>query len=114
MEENSTEMRSLALTPTWSVATVLTIFVAVSLLVERSIHRLSNVSYTHIILSLRFLFSPSGITFLSCVFSLSFSLVLSFIIIFIILSGTEKYFLLCNKDYYNEPPMFFSGRSFFF
>lgn len=42
MEENSTEMRSLALTPTWSVATVLTIFVAVSLLVERSIHRLSN------------------------------------------------------------------------
>ncbi|XP_008778457.2 MLO-like protein 14 isoform X2 [Phoenix dactylifera] len=36
------EMRSLALTPTWSVATVLTIFVAVSLLVERSIHRLSN------------------------------------------------------------------------
>ncbi|GMN44772.1 hypothetical protein TIFTF001_013968 [Ficus carica] len=42
MEENSKEMRSLALTPTWSVATVLTIFVAVSLLVERSIHRLSN------------------------------------------------------------------------
>ncbi|OMO80316.1 Mlo-related protein [Corchorus capsularis] len=36
------EMRSLALTPTWSVATVLTIFVAVSLIVERSIHRLSN------------------------------------------------------------------------
>ncbi|EXB76298.1 MLO-like protein 11 [Morus notabilis] len=42
MEENSKETRSLALTPTWSVATVLTIFVAVSLLVERSIHRLSN------------------------------------------------------------------------
>ncbi|XP_059662624.1 MLO-like protein 11 [Cornus florida] len=42
MAENSKEMRSLALTPTWSVATVLTIFVAVSLLVERSIHRLSN------------------------------------------------------------------------
>ncbi|KAJ8435541.1 hypothetical protein Cgig2_034112 [Carnegiea gigantea] len=36
------EMRSLALTPTWSVASVLTVFVAVSLLVERSIHRLSN------------------------------------------------------------------------
>ncbi|KAK1416765.1 hypothetical protein QVD17_25881 [Tagetes erecta] len=36
------ESRSLALTPTWSVATVLTIFVVVSLLVERSIHRLSN------------------------------------------------------------------------
>lgn len=35
-------MRSLALTPTWSVALVLMIFVAVSLLVERSIHRLSN------------------------------------------------------------------------
>lgn len=44
MEENSQETRSLALTPTWSVATVLTVFVAVSLLVERSIHRLSNVS----------------------------------------------------------------------
>uniref|UniRef100_M8C9P4 MLO-like protein n=1 Tax=Aegilops tauschii TaxID=37682 RepID=M8C9P4_AEGTA len=36
------EMRSLALTPTWSVATVLTLLVAASLLVERSIHRLSN------------------------------------------------------------------------
>ncbi|KMS97982.1 hypothetical protein BVRB_4g096990 [Beta vulgaris subsp. vulgaris] len=35
-------MRSLALTPTWSVASVLTFFVAVSLLVERSIHWLSN------------------------------------------------------------------------
>ncbi|KAL5132450.1 MLO-like protein 11 [Glycine soja] len=42
MEENSQEKRSLALTPTWSVATVLTVFVAVSLLVERSIHHLSN------------------------------------------------------------------------
>lgn len=36
------DLRSLALTPTWSVASVLTIFVAVSLLVERSIHRLGN------------------------------------------------------------------------
>ncbi|VAH39000.1 unnamed protein product [Triticum turgidum subsp. durum] len=36
------EMRSLALTPTWSVATVLTLLVAASLIVERSIHRLSN------------------------------------------------------------------------
>jgi len=36
------EMRSLALTPTWSVATVLTILVAVSLIIERSVHRLSN------------------------------------------------------------------------
>ncbi|XP_061348394.1 MLO-like protein 11, partial [Gastrolobium bilobum] len=42
LPENVQETRSLALTPTWSVATVLTIFVAVSLLVERSIHRLSN------------------------------------------------------------------------
>ncbi|XP_021894651.1 MLO-like protein 11 [Carica papaya] len=42
MEENDKEMRSLALTPTWSVATVLTVFVVVSLIVERSIHRLSN------------------------------------------------------------------------
>ncbi|KAG8386303.1 hypothetical protein BUALT_Bualt03G0135000 [Buddleja alternifolia] len=40
--ENSQELRSLALTPTWSVASVLTIFVVVSLLVERSIHRLGN------------------------------------------------------------------------
>lgn len=44
MAENVQEARSLALTPTWSVATVLSIFVAVSLVVERSIHRLSNVS----------------------------------------------------------------------
>ncbi|KAF5960202.1 hypothetical protein HYC85_001411 [Camellia sinensis] len=42
MAENGAEMRSLALTPTWSVASVLTVFVAVSLVVERSIHRLSN------------------------------------------------------------------------
>ncbi|RYQ96800.1 hypothetical protein Ahy_B08g092676 isoform A [Arachis hypogaea] len=42
MSDSVQEARSLALTPTWSVATVLTIFVAVSLLVERSIHRLSN------------------------------------------------------------------------
>ncbi|KAH9614206.1 hypothetical protein KSS87_011334 [Heliosperma pusillum] len=42
MGDKTEEMRSLALTPTWSIASVLTIFVAVSLLVERSIHRLSN------------------------------------------------------------------------
>ncbi|XP_023551131.1 MLO-like protein 11 isoform X1 [Cucurbita pepo subsp. pepo] len=42
MADNEEEMRSLALTPTWSVASVLTIFVVVSLLVERSIHRLST------------------------------------------------------------------------
>ncbi|KAJ4975418.1 hypothetical protein NE237_000524 [Protea cynaroides] len=40
MAEDTT--RSLALTPTWSVGTVLTVFVAVSLIVERSIHRLSH------------------------------------------------------------------------
>ncbi|VFQ94727.1 unnamed protein product [Cuscuta campestris] len=40
MSESSKELRSLALTPTWSVASVLTVFVVVSLLVERSIHRL--------------------------------------------------------------------------
>ncbi|XP_068645444.1 MLO-like protein 11 [Aristolochia californica] len=42
MAESSQELRSLALTPTWSVAAVLTVFVAVSLIVERSIHRLSH------------------------------------------------------------------------
>ncbi|XP_019094871.1 PREDICTED: MLO-like protein 14 isoform X1 [Camelina sativa] len=41
MREEPTE-RTLGLTPTWSVATVLTVFVVVSLIVERSIHRLSN------------------------------------------------------------------------
>lgn len=44
MADNSEAIRSLALTPTWSVAIVLTIFVSVSLAVERSIHRLSYVS----------------------------------------------------------------------
>ncbi|KAD4178960.1 hypothetical protein E3N88_27551 [Mikania micrantha] len=39
-EDANEESRSLALTPTWSVAIVLTLFVVVSLLVERSIHRL--------------------------------------------------------------------------
>lgn len=43
-ENNPQELRSLAMTPTWSVATVLTVFVAVSVIVERSIHRLSTVS----------------------------------------------------------------------
>ncbi|XP_010460273.1 PREDICTED: MLO-like protein 14 [Camelina sativa] len=41
MREEPSE-RTLGLTPTWSVATVLTVFVVVSLIVERSIHRLSN------------------------------------------------------------------------
>ncbi|KAJ0267164.1 MLO-like protein 11 [Hirschfeldia incana] len=43
-EENEAESneRSLALSPTWSVALVLTVFVFVSLIVERSIYRLSN------------------------------------------------------------------------
>lgn len=68
MSENTEEMRSLALTPTWSVATVLTIFVAVSLLVERSIHRLSNVSGTGIFLVPFFLqfFIPSWYYISSC------------------------------------------------
>lgn len=47
MEGRSPEMRSLALTPTWSVATVMTIFVVLSLLVERSIYRLSLVCKTY-------------------------------------------------------------------
>ncbi|XP_030549722.1 MLO-like protein 11 [Rhodamnia argentea] len=42
MSENTQEVRSLGLTPTWSVATVLTVFVTVSLVVERLIHRLST------------------------------------------------------------------------
>ncbi|KAI6690392.1 hypothetical protein NL676_027220 [Syzygium grande] len=42
MSDNTQEVRSLGLTPTWSVATVLTIFVVVSLAVERAIHRLST------------------------------------------------------------------------
>ncbi|CAM0901763.1 unnamed protein product [Alopecurus aequalis] len=40
--EATGEMRSLALTPTWSVACVVTLLVASSLVIERSIHRLSN------------------------------------------------------------------------
>ncbi|XP_042041509.1 MLO-like protein 11 isoform X2 [Salvia splendens] len=39
-EASENDMRSLALTPTWSVASVLTMFVFVSLLLERSIHQL--------------------------------------------------------------------------
>jgi hypothetical protein len=54
MEGDTKEMRSLALTPTWSVATVLTIFVVVSLIVERSIHRLSSVSDIFFLLSIIF------------------------------------------------------------
>ncbi|PIA41268.1 hypothetical protein AQUCO_02300200v1 [Aquilegia coerulea] len=42
MAEAAEKYRSLALDPTWSVACALTMFVAVSLLVERSIHRLSS------------------------------------------------------------------------
>ncbi|CAN6994895.1 hypothetical protein Bca4012_049044 [Brassica carinata] len=43
-DENEAESneRSLALSPTWSVAIVLSVFVLVSLIVERSIHRLST------------------------------------------------------------------------
>ena len=56
MAEKTEEMRSLALTPTWSVASVLTFFVAVSLLVERSIHWLSNVSFFLILIFFCFYF----------------------------------------------------------
>ncbi|MBA0676057.1 hypothetical protein Goari_017567, partial [Gossypium aridum] len=39
------EERSVAKTPTWALATVLSVFIAVSLIVERSIHQLTNVSF---------------------------------------------------------------------
>eukprot|EP00252_Welwitschia_mirabilis_P021619 TRINITY_DN558_c0_g1_i10.p1 TRINITY_DN558_c0_g1~~TRINITY_DN558_c0_g1_i10.p1 ORF type:complete len:170 (-),score=9.83 TRINITY_DN558_c0_g1_i10:68-577(-) len=42
MGESGDESRSLGTTPTWSVAVVLTILVAVSLLIERSIHKLTE------------------------------------------------------------------------
>ncbi|GAB2230754.1 hypothetical protein Droror1_Dr00015040 [Drosera rotundifolia] len=42
MEASTEELRSLALTPTWSVATVLTIFVVISLLVHQSIGQLGR------------------------------------------------------------------------
>ncbi|XP_039026922.1 MLO-like protein 11 [Hibiscus syriacus] len=42
VEEDDKEMRSVASTPTWSLATVLTFFVTVSLIVERSIHYLTS------------------------------------------------------------------------
>lgn len=50
-DENEAESneRSLALSPTWSVAIVLSVFVLVSLIVERSIHRLSTVSSTTVL-----------------------------------------------------------------
>ncbi|KAK8622741.1 hypothetical protein V6N13_117644 [Hibiscus sabdariffa] len=40
--EDDKETRSVSSTPTWSTATVLTVFVTVSLIVERSIHRLTH------------------------------------------------------------------------
>ncbi|KAE8713065.1 Detected protein of unknown function [Hibiscus syriacus] len=42
VEEDDKEMRSVASTPTWSTATVLTFFVTVSLIVESSIHYLTS------------------------------------------------------------------------
>nr|KYP41508.1 MLO-like protein 11 [Cajanus cajan] len=42
MEENEQESRPLAFTPTWSIAIVLTFFLAFSLLLERAIHHLSD------------------------------------------------------------------------
>lgn len=56
--------RTLGLTPTWSVATVLTVFVVVSLIVERSIHRLSNVSgYIYLFISLHIFRYVKGLKF---------------------------------------------------
>ncbi|KAL4311458.1 hypothetical protein GQ457_01G004680 [Hibiscus cannabinus] len=40
--EDDEETRSVSSTPTWSTATVLTVFVTVSLILERSIHRLTH------------------------------------------------------------------------
>ena len=57
MAKDEQEMRSLALIPTWSVATVLTILLAASLLVERGIHRLSYVSDT-LAVFMNFVFLP--------------------------------------------------------
>lgn len=56
--------RTLGLTPTWSVATVLTVFVVVSLIVERSIYRLSNVSgYIYLFISLHIFRYVKGLKF---------------------------------------------------
>lgn len=92
--DNEKEMRSLALTPTWSVATVLTIFVAVSLIVERSIHRLSHVSSW-------FLASNFCFVFKSCL------LLLLKEMYYAIMTIRERY----SKDFGND--MFISTNSYF-
>lgn len=45
MEENEQESRPLSFTPTFSIASILSIFVGVSLLVERALHYLSSVRF---------------------------------------------------------------------
>nr|KJB13401.1 hypothetical protein B456_002G072500 [Gossypium raimondii] len=42
LDGENEEERSVAITPTWALATVLSVFIAVSLIVERSIHQLTN------------------------------------------------------------------------
>ncbi len=70
------EGRSLALTPTWSVAIVLTLLVAGSLLIERSIHRLSYVSTLNI--TLINVVSLSVNPFVTCLVRLNIICVCSF------------------------------------
>ncbi len=54
------EERSLEQTPTWAVATVATVFVLVSLLLERGLHRLGKVNAPSVSLSLCLLFAIVG------------------------------------------------------
>ncbi|TYI96418.1 hypothetical protein E1A91_D01G071300v1 [Gossypium mustelinum] len=42
LDGENEEERSVAITPTWALAAVLSVFIAVSLIVERSIHQLTN------------------------------------------------------------------------
>ena len=94
--EATGEMRSLALTPTWSVATVLTLLVASSLIIERSIHRLSNVST-----SPRRLFFSFAVLFVSLSVSTSSCNV-------ILLSHN---FVLCSLLEKKRDPCYFSTNS---
>lgn len=83
-EENEAESneRSLALSPTWSVAIVLSVFVLVSLIVERSIHRLSTVSTSN---------PPFQITYLTIV-NLLF---LDFLLLFIVVKEDKEETFVC-------------------
>ena len=93
------EMRSLALTPTWSVATVLTLLVAGSLLIERSIHRLSNVSECPISTSMHSLPFSLMITCLSCFLGVLFFCPCPWCVLFVLISG-----LVCDLIYYPTCP----------